>query len=141
MRRTAAVLGICAMTMMVVGGCLRHANTPPPAVVGVDAAHYQNLAKKIEIPDHPTPSEDLLATTPAPRSLMNLDSEEYLDLSLEETIHLALANSSILRDLGGTMLRTPDAAKSRFDSSVVETDPRVGVESALSAFDAAFTTN
>lgn len=129
------------MTMMVVGGCLRHANTPPPSIAGVDTAHYQNLAKTIEIPDHPTPSEDLLAATPAPRSLVNLDSEEYLDLSLEETIHLALANSSILRDLGGTLLRTPDASKSRFDSSVVETDPRVGVESALSAFDAAFTTN
>jgi hypothetical protein len=129
------------MTTMVIGGCLRHANTPPPSIAGVDAAHYQNLAKKIEIPDQPTPSEGLLATTPAPRSLVNLDSEEYLDLSLEETIHLALSNSSILRDLGGTMLRTPDAAKSRFDSSVVETDPRVGVESALSAFDAAFTTN
>jgi hypothetical protein len=141
MRRTAAVLGICAMTTMVVGGCLRHANTPPPSIVGVDNAHYQNLAKQIEIPDTPTPSEDLLAATPAPRSLVNLDSEEYLDLSLEETIHLALANSSILRDLGGTMLRTPDATKSRFDSSVVETDPRVGIESALSAFDAAFTTN
>lgn len=141
MRRTAAVLGICAMTTMVIGGCLRHANTPPPSIAGVDTGHYQNLAKKIEIPDHPTPSEDMLAATPAPRSLLNLDSEDYLDLSLEETIHLALANSSILRDLGGTMLRTPDATKTRFDASVVETDPRVGIESALSAFDAAFTTN
>jgi hypothetical protein len=78
------------MTTMVIGGCLRHANTPPPSIAGVDAAHYQNLAKKIEIPDQPTPSEGLLATTPAPRSLVNLDSEEYLDLSLEETIHLAV---------------------------------------------------
>lgn len=140
MRRTAGVLSICAMTTLVIGGCLRHANTPP-AIQGVDTGHYQSLAKQIEFPDHPTPSEDMLAATPPPKSLASLDTEDYLSLSLEETIHLALANSSILRDLGGTLLRTPDATKTRFDPSAVETDPRVGIESALSAFDAAFTTN
>jgi len=62
-------------------------------------------------------------------------------LSLEETIHLALANSPVLRDLGGTLLRSPDILRSRFDPGVVETDPRDGIEAALSAFDAAFTTN
>ena len=129
------------MTTMVIGGCLRHANTPPAALEGVDTGHYQSLAKQIEIPDHPTPSDDLMAATPAPMSLDNLEAQSYLELSLEETIHLALANSPVLRDLGGTVLRTPEAAKTRFDPSVVETDPRTGIESALSAFDAAFTTN
>lgn len=141
MRRTAAVLGICAVTTLVISGCLRHANTPPTAIPGVDAGHYQQLAKQIEIPDYPTPSDDLVGATPAPTSLLTLEEHDYLELSLEETIHLALANSPILRDLGGTLLRTPDASKSRFDPSVIETDPRTGIESALSAFDAAFTTN
>lgn len=121
-------------------GCLRHASTPPP-IPGVDNRHYQNVAKQIEIPDSPTPSDDQIAGTPQPMSLVQQDSQDYLELTLEETIHLALANSQILRDLGGTLLRTPDASKSRFDPSVIETDPRSGIESALSAYDAAFTTN
>lgn len=137
MRRIAVALGICAMTTLVTGGCLRHANTPP---AGIDTGHYQNLAKQIEIPDH-GPSDDLLAATPAPTSLVKPDTQDYLNLTLEETVHLALANSPVLRDLGGTLLRTPDASKSKFDPSVIETDPRIGIESALSAFDAAFTTN
>lgn len=141
MRLPAAVLSLCAMTIMVTGGCLRHANTPPPAVPGVDVGHYQQLAKQIEIPDYPTPSDDILGATPAPISITQPDTQEYLELSLEDTIQLALANSPILRDLGGTLLRTPDVSKSRFDPSVVETDPRLGIEGALSAFDAAFTTN
>ena len=141
MRRTAAVLGICTLTSLVISGCLRHANTPSAAIPGVDAGHYQQLAKQIEIPDYPTPSDDLVGATPAPTSLLTLEEHDYLELSLEETIHLALASSPVLRDLGGTLLRTPDASKSRFDPSMVETDPRTGIESALSAFDAAFTTN
>lgn len=127
--------------MMVTGGCLRHANTPPAALEGVDVGHYQQLAKQIEIPDYPTPSDDLLAATQAPISLVQPETQSYLDLSLEETIQLALANSPVLRDLGGTLLRTPDATKTKFDPSVIESDPRLGIEGALSAFDAAFTTN
>ena len=129
------------MAMVVTGGCLRHANTPPPAVDGVDVNHYQQRAKQIEFPDYPTPSDDLLAATVAPISLTQPETQSYLDLSLEESIQLALANSPILRDLGGTLLRTPDATKSKFDPSVIESDPRLGIEGALSAFDAAFTTS
>lgn len=128
------------MACLAVGGCLRHADTPLPTGT-VDNAHYQHLAKQIEIPDYPTPSDDQIAATPSPMSLDKSETPDYLELSLEETVQLALANSQILRDLGGTLLRTPDASKSRFDPSVVETDPQTGIESALSAFDAAFTTN
>lgn len=128
------------MASLVIGGCLRHAETPLPTGA-IDNSHYQNLAKQIEIPDSPTPTDDMLAATLPPTSLQKSDTPEYLELSLEDTVQLALANSQILRDLGGTLLRTPDVSKSRFDPSVVETDPRNGIEAALSAFDAAFTTN
>lgn len=130
-----AVLFVAAS--LVSSGCLRHAATPP---AGIDTAHYQQLAKQIEIPDHQAPSDDLLAATTPPLSVVQQESGDYLELSLEETIHLALANSSILRDLGGTLLRTPDASKSKYDPTVVEADPRFGIEGALSAFDATFKT-
>lgn len=137
MRRVAALTASCAVTLMVIGGCMRDVVTPP---VGVDTEHYQNLAKNIEIPAEQAPTDDLLAATAAPISVMQPDSGEYLDLTLEETIHLALANSKLLRDLGGTLLRTPEVSKTKLDPSAVETDPRYGIEGALSAYDATFKT-
>ena len=141
MRMANTVLGLLGMTSLVVCGCLRHAATPSSAVGEIDTSHYQNLAKQIEFPNHPTPSDDLLAATPAPLSLATAETQSYLGLSLEETMHLALANSPILRDLGGTILRTPDGLRSKNDPSIIESDPRYGIEGALSAFDAAFTSN
>ena len=141
MRGVNTILGLMGMTSLVVCGCLRHAATPASAVGEIDTSHYQHLAKQIEFPDHPTPSDDVLAGTPSPLSLATSETVDYLGLSLEETMHLALANSQILRDLGGTVLRAPDGSKSKNDPSIIESDPRFGIEGALSAFDAAFTSN
>ncbi len=139
MRAVNTLAGLMGMTSLVVCGCLRHAATPASAVGQIDNGHYQHLAKQIEFPDHPTPSDDLLAATPSPLSLATPEAIDYLGLSLEETMHLALANSPVLRDLGGTVLRVPSNAKTKNDPSIVESNPRTGIEGALSAFDAAFT--
>jgi outer membrane protein TolC len=72
----------------------------------------------------------------APRTLRDLSNVQYWDLSLEETVRLALINSPVLRDLGGAVVRSPDATTTSLDPSLIETDPRFGVEGALSAFDA-----
>ena len=141
MRAVNTLLGLIAVTSMVICGCLRHASTPASAVGGIDASHYQHLAKQIEFPDHPTPSDDILAATPSPLSLATPETIDYLGLSLEETMHLALANSPVLRELGGTVLRTTDSIRTKYDPSIVETNPRFGIEGALSAFDATFTSN
>ncbi len=65
-----------------------------------------------------------------------LSSDRVRELSLEECIQIALANSTIIRDLGGTVLRSPNAAIASLDPALAYTDPRVGEEAALSAFDA-----
>lgn len=139
MHRVSGGMWLLGMTSLVVCGCLRHAATPSSAIGEIDTSHYQHLAKQIEIPDHATPSDDMLAATPAPLSLESPETLDYLELSLEETMHLALANSQVLRDLGGTVLRAPDGTRSKGDPSIAESDPRFGIEGALSAFDAAFT--
>ena len=141
MRKANLVLGLLGTTSLVVCGCLRHAATPPSALGEIDTSHYQHLAKQIEFPDHPTPSDDQLAATPAPLSLATAETQDYLELSLEETMHLALANSPVMRDLGGTILRTPDGLRTKNDPSIIESDPRFGIEGALSSFDATFTSN
>lgn len=121
-------------------GCLRHYRTPA-TTAGVDTGHYSHLARQIEIPDEPCTANDPFASTPRPISLATAESQEYWSLSLEEVMRFALTNTKILKDLGATVLRAPDVAKSVNDPSLVETEGRFGVEAALSAFDAQFNSN
>jgi len=65
-----------------------------------------------------------------------ITEERTRHLSLEECIQLALSNTAVLRDLGGTVVRSPDAAGTFIDPALAYTDPRFGQEAALSAFDA-----
>lgn len=67
-----------------------------------------------------------------------LDSEHVLELSLEECIRQALASSKIMRDLGATVLRSPQSVGSVMDPALAFTNPVNGEEAALSVFDANF---
>jgi outer membrane protein TolC len=120
--------------------CAHYSPTPQHAL-GVDAAHYSHLAKQIEFPDVATASAETPATTPPPLSILSGETDQFLDLSLEEAIHLGLIHSQVLRDLGGLVLRQPDLVRGRQDPSIAETDPRFGIQGALSAFDASFSTS
>ncbi|TVQ04403.1 MAG: TolC family protein [Planctomycetaceae bacterium] len=64
------------------------------------------------------------------------EATEYWDLSPEEAVHLTLANSTVLRQLGGSVVAAPDTATTIYDAVLQETDPRVGIDAALSRFDA-----
>ena len=134
-----ACLGVTSLNLALCG-CLRHYTTPPPTA-GVNNSHYSNLTRQIEVPDESPNSNDPFISTPRPLSLSTAESQEYLELSLEETMRYALTNTKILKDLGATVLRAPDVAKSVNDPSLVETEGRFGVEAALSAFDAQFNSN
>ncbi|QDT64286.1 TolC family protein [Calycomorphotria hydatis] len=65
---------------------------------------------------------------------------EYWDMSVEEAIQYGLMNSKVMRKLGGTVIRTPEAVTTRYDTAIQYTDPRTGPEAALAAFDAEFAT-
>ncbi|HAC90982.1 MAG TPA: hypothetical protein DCF63_10185 [Planctomycetaceae bacterium] len=43
-----------------------------------------------------------------------------------------------MRDLGGTVVRSPQTTTTTLDPALIYTDPRAGEEAALSAFDANF---
>ncbi len=69
-----------------------------------------------------------------------LDSDSasvpYWDLTLDDAIQMALANSTVLRDLGARIIQSPQLTPTIYNPSVESTDPRFGEEAALSAFDA-----
>jgi len=60
------------------------------------------------------------------------------EMQLQDCIYFALANSKVMRDLGGALLRSPETAIANVNPAMAYTDPRTGEEAALSEFDAQF---
>ncbi len=98
-------------------------------------------ALEIEYPDLDSCVDVAPQETGPPLTIDQFGHTEYWDLRLEEVLQTALTNSRVLSDLGGTVIRAPDAATTLYGPSLQETDPRYGVEAALSAFDAQFSTS
>lgn len=76
-----------------------------------------------------------------PGPLDNFDfenSEAFFRISLEECIGHALQNSEVIRELGGTVLRSPESIRAANDPALAYSDPAFGEESALAEFDAVF---
>ncbi|MBS0210225.1 MAG: TolC family protein [Planctomycetes bacterium] len=131
----AAVL--LAIALSAIGGCLAQKKTTPFAD---DTAHYQRVATEIDYPNVSTPARVDLLDTPRPNSLSNQLPPRFRELTLNEAVQSALANAQVIRDLGGTLIRSPDTAQTVYGAAVTETDPRFGVDAALAAFDAQYST-
>ncbi len=99
---------------------------------------FPDTATRIETPLPDGSRLDQLISSEEPRDLPDSDRLQYVNLPLQEAIHLALRHSKVMRDLGGTVLRAPETVATAFGPAVQETNPQSGVEAALSAFDADF---
>ncbi|MBW3595736.1 MAG: TolC family protein [Planctomycetes bacterium] len=70
-----------------------------------------------------------------PLTLQHPGSIPHFDLTLQEAVQIAISNSKVLRDLGGTVLRGTNSVETIHDPAIQETDPRFGPAAALAAFD------
>jgi hypothetical protein len=98
----------------------------------------QQLLKQVSYEETVVPrNDDLACQEPAPFALeKDAPQIEYWDLSLDQAIQMALANSTVLRDLGATIIQAPTLTPTIYGPSIQATDPRFGEQAALSAFDA-----
>jgi len=96
---------------------------------------YQRFASEIEYPDV-APGKASQEWTAPPLVLSMAREPDYWELTVEEAVQLALKNSRVLRDLGGILLRSPETTPTTYGPALTQTDPRFGVEAALSEFDA-----
>ena len=132
-----------------------------------DLAHYLQVATDLEYPDvhEASLAETVLADEPL--TLANPEPKKLWDLTLEEAIQISLHNTKVLKTIGGfrtsvgvvqgttnvapasTALRdrvlSPDSINTIYNPALQETNTfstaTQGVESALSAFDAQFSTS
>jgi len=120
-----------------------------------DLSHYLDVATEIEYPDeHSEPLREASGSH-EPLTLENFDSFEMWDLTLEQCIQIALANSQVIRRIDGpvqgaptTITRVGQNLSTIYDPALVESSYGVatgsplsgaeGVEAALSEFDTQF---
>ncbi len=139
--RKALTLLLAAMTALPSGCLWRNSGSfescaPPGA--------YERVASEIEYPvesGRTATNADPSLAAPHPWTVDTEGTPEFWDVSLEEVIRLALANSKVMRDLGGAVVRAPATTRTALDPALAETDPRFGIEAALSEFDAQFMTS
>ncbi len=116
-----------------------------------DLDQFLNVAAEIEEPDLDVNRLSEVENAQAPLTISNSDKFEIWDLTLEDCISIALQNSKVLKSVGAqsnaaTQIFQPDilrglqSGQTIYDPSIIETDPQTGIETALSDFDAQFTT-
>ena len=103
---------------------------------------YRAIATQIEYPQVKqccSTSEDWASLEPL--TLTTTTDPEYWDVQLEEVVQMALSQSKVLRNLGGAILQSPASVQTYWNAALQETDPQFGIDAALSAFDAQFSTS
>ncbi|MCA9157100.1 MAG: TolC family protein, partial [Planctomycetales bacterium] len=98
-------------------------------------SYHASLATQIEYPNVRSNLVPQVAGAPRPLTIENPSELPAREMQLDEAIQIALANSDILRTLGGSVVQTPLTARTNFDPAITESNPLTGVEAALSAFD------
>jgi len=124
------------LALLAATGCAWRDRPPIPAP---ERDFYLQHATDLEYPDV-QPEHFASEGVGPPRSLFSEKPAVYRDIRLQEAIHTALASSPVMGDLGGTVLRNPATVRTIQGPAIAETDPRFGVDAALAAFDAQFTT-
>jgi len=137
MHRNVLGLLLCLYTVAQLAGC----RSRPENFLDEPLDRYQTFALQIEYPDQAEPPREDLAGSPPPFGMRREDPKEFWHLSLEEAVRIALANSEVMRDLGGRLLNTPATATTVYDVAIQESNPQTGPEAALSAFDAQLSSN
>ena len=105
-----------------------------------DLSYYEYAATEIANPEGEYQSSQAVTDSLPPRTVLSPGKAEYWDLPLQEAVRLMLEKSQVMADWGGRVLASPTNVPTIYDPAVTESDPRFGVEGALSAFDAQFTT-
>lgn len=128
-----------AAACLVVTGC---AHRQQALKFSADCAPCQTVLQQIEYPS-PVCEEDSDGSdflTSAPITLSTFSDAESLDLTVDQCVEMALANSKVMQKLGGIVVSSPQAATTLYDQAIFESSFG-GVEAALAAYDAQVNTS
>lgn len=147
-RRVQTIWAVLTSIMIAVTGCAPQ--QPFYFMEDGDLSHYVDTATNIEYPDTEVESLDEVRGSKSPLTLDNTKPCEMWDLCLEEAIQISLANSKVMRTLGGRLLSTqqqqppvggppenllgynrgpqgtPPPVQTVYDAAIIESVPRQG---------------
>ena len=102
---------------------------------------HEDYVAEIEYPDVATTMEPAMADSNGPRATENPRDLKARDLTLADAMRMAFGNSTVIRNLGGSVVAAPLGSQTIFNPALIETNPQGSVEAALSAFDAQLTSS
>lgn len=147
MRRKQWVALSLALAHLLTPGCATHRESKPIRSVDCKPTSVEPTVGESQLrlsqPSYEVccPPEVDVGLSPLSIDLSQLKPEDFQSLTLQDSIQLALANSRVMRDVGGAVLRSPASITSVNDPAIVFSDPRFGEEAALSEFDAVLTSS
>lgn len=157
--RTRWVLAVCGA--IILSGC----GPSQPAYLrgkngdGDDSHYSAYAATQLESPDITPDRINEVSNALTPLTLANQQYKEMWELTLEEAVKLALANSKVMRNLGAglfqvgiagqnapltgqgnpgstQLVQSPGSFQTVYNPGITESNPSTGVEAALAQFDA-----
>ena len=102
--------------------------------------YHDNAGLTIEYPEVQECATQPAAEAKAASSPMSLEDPSKmpaLEMTLQEAVQLAVQQSPVLRNIGGTIVTTPQGTASVYDPALTAASQQ-GTEAALAAFDAQF---
>ena len=130
------ITGIVLMAFASAVGCQSPSLASIPETIGNRTTEIDAIMANV---DAGAPPESLPVAVAPPITIKDAESlteASYRDLTLNETIQIALTNSEVLRDLNATVLRAPGQLSTEQSLPLVQMNPQSGIEAALSAYDA-----
>ena len=105
MKTRPLIVGLLIVAMTTLPACrVRHHDR----LLDEDLSHYVQAATDIEYPEVSQGDDSEVLLTPSPLTIDQYEQADFWNLSLQEATQLALANSTVLRDLGGDVGREVD---------------------------------
>ncbi len=141
MLKSRIILGLSAVASVTLGGCqfastsfspFKAANTSIASSVQLTQLKPSNAVETGNMPYYTESHSPIDCDETA------ILSAQLRQMSLQDCISQALGASRIMKDLGVSIIRTPQSVTTNLDPAIVYSDPRTGEEAALSAFDANF---
>lgn len=131
-RRVAAFALVISVSA---AGCVTSPRTWKKTV-GNDTTDVDRVMSEIDNPAPPIFHEASYSSHPITANEVAADEITYVDRNLDDVLRDALQHSTVMREIGGVILRSPETMRTTLQTQIQAADPRYGMQSALSAFDA-----
>lgn len=114
---------------------------PGPGPHDTRTSYHDTVGMQISYPEVRDCANEVTAaarTSVSPLVAEDPSKLPTFDLSLADAVQMAVRQSPVVRELGGTLVTQPGFSQTIYDPSLAHANPQLGVEAALAAFDAQF---